>query len=69
MEQQVLYYGSYELLFADNWSEMWDVSTDTLYAMVQDKQIPYVRIRRRILFHKDVIEDWVRGVRTLRGEG
>jgi excisionase family DNA binding protein len=26
------------------------VSTDSVYAMVREKQIPYFRVRRRILF-------------------
>ncbi|MGQ7890654.1 helix-turn-helix domain-containing protein [Paenibacillus sp. WC2504] len=35
------------------------VSQDSIYAMVRDEQIPYVRIRRRILFHKDSIDVWL----------
>lgn len=36
-----------------------NVSTDSIYAMVRDKQIPHVRIRRRIIFPMDRIEEWL----------
>lgn len=36
------------------------VSTDTIYTMCKQKQIPYVRIRRRIFFHKETIDKWMR---------
>ncbi|KRE50707.1 hypothetical protein ASG85_20505 [Paenibacillus sp. Soil724D2] len=35
------------------------VSTDCIYAMVRESQIPYIRIRRRILFHKEAIDVWI----------
>ncbi|WP_219835358.1 helix-turn-helix domain-containing protein [Paenibacillus sp. R14(2021)] len=35
------------------------VSTDCIYTMVREKQVPHVRIRRRILFHKDEIDLWI----------
>jgi len=35
------------------------VSTDCIYTMVREKQIPHVRIRRRILFHRDAIDSWI----------
>lgn len=35
-------------------------STDAIYAMVREKQIPHIRIRRRILFHKEKIYAWLR---------
>jgi len=41
-------------------SEQIGVSTDSIYAMVRENQIPYIRIRRRILFHKEMIEKWLR---------
>lgn len=37
------------------------VSTGSVYAMVREGQIPTVRIRNRVLFHRDVIESWLRG--------
>ncbi|RNB92493.1 DNA-binding protein [Brevibacillus fluminis] len=40
-------------------SEQIGVSTDSIYAMVRENQIPHVRIRRRILFHKETIERWL----------
>ncbi|ARF67074.1 DNA-binding protein [Paenibacillus larvae subsp. pulvifaciens] len=35
------------------------VSDDTIYSMVREKQIPYVRVRRRILFRKETIDAWM----------
>ncbi|MNP84286.1 Helix-turn-helix domain protein [compost metagenome] len=37
-----------------------NVSTDSIYAMVREKQIPHVRIRRRIVFSIEMIEEWIR---------
>ncbi|NEN84711.1 helix-turn-helix domain-containing protein [Paenibacillus elgii] len=37
-----------------------NVSTDSIYAMVREKQIPHVRIRRRIIFSIEIIEEWIR---------
>nr|WP_307606792.1 helix-turn-helix domain-containing protein [Paenibacillus sp. V4I9] len=36
------------------------VSMDCIYAMVRERQIPHVRIRRRILFHRELIEEWIK---------
>ncbi|AUM66351.1 DNA-binding protein [Brevibacillus laterosporus] len=36
------------------------VSTDTIYTMVRKKQIPNTRVRGRILFRKEVIDEWMR---------
>lgn len=36
------------------------VSTDSIYAMVREKQIPHIRVRRRILFSMAMIEEWMR---------
>ncbi|SDO87572.1 DNA binding domain-containing protein, excisionase family [Paenibacillus sp. yr247] len=35
------------------------VSTDCIYTMVRENQVPYVRIRRRILFHREAINSWL----------
>jgi excisionase family DNA binding protein len=35
------------------------VSTDSVYTMVREQQIPYFRVRRRILFYRNAIEKWV----------
>ena len=40
-------------------SEYLGVSTDCIYAMVRENQIPFVRIRRRILFYRDSINSWI----------
>lgn len=37
------------------------VSQTTIYSMAREGQIPHVKVRGRILFHKDVIEAWLRG--------
>jgi len=39
------------------------LSTDCIYTMVRENQIPYVRIRRRILFNRDLINSWIQGHR------
>ncbi|WP_192715210.1 helix-turn-helix domain-containing protein [Paenibacillus sp. OAE614] len=41
-------------------SELLGVSPDSIYTMVREKQIPFLRIRRRIIFHKETIEEWLR---------
>lgn len=42
-------------------AELLGVSTTTIYNMAREGQIPHVRVRARILFHRDVIEAWLRG--------
>ncbi|OAB46571.1 helix-turn-helix domain-containing protein [Paenibacillus antarcticus] len=42
-------------------AELISVSTTTIYAMVREKQVPHIKIRGRILFHREVIEAWLRG--------
>ncbi len=37
------------------------VHRNTVYKLVNEGQIPCVRVRDRILFHRDVIESWLRG--------
>lgn len=41
-------------------AEFLNVSTDSIYAMVREKQIPHVRVRRRIIFSFELIEQWIR---------
>lgn len=41
-------------------AEMIGVSTTSIYAMVREGQIPATRVRARILFHRSVLEDWLR---------
>ena len=41
-------------------AEYLQVSKDTIYTLVRENQIPYKRIRRRIIFHSEVIEEWLR---------
>lgn len=35
------------------------VSDDTVYEMVRRKEIPHIRIRRRILFRRDTLDNWL----------
>ncbi|AZK48707.1 MULTISPECIES: helix-turn-helix domain-containing protein [Paenibacillus] len=42
-------------------AELIGVSQTTVYAMAREGQIPHTRVRGRILFHRDVIETWLRG--------
>jgi excisionase family DNA binding protein len=37
------------------------VSHTTMYTCVREGQIPFVKVRGRILFHRDTIEAWLRG--------
>lgn len=41
-------------------AEFLGVSMDCIYAMVSERQIPHVRIRRRILFHREQVEEWIK---------
>lgn len=40
-------------------SDFLGVSTDCIYTMVRENQIPFVRVRRRILFYRDSINSWI----------
>lgn len=35
------------------------VHLDTIYTMVRQKEIPHVRVRRRILFNRETIDTWM----------
>jgi len=35
------------------------VHTDTIYKMVKQKEIPHFRLRRRIMFSKRAIDEWI----------
>lgn len=37
-----------------------DTSITTMYTMCRENQIPHLRIRGKILFHKDTIDEWLR---------
>ncbi len=37
------------------------VHTDTIYTMVKLKQIPHVKLRNRILFTQETIDEWMQG--------
>ncbi len=41
-------------------AQLLGVSMDSIYSMVRENQIPFIRVRRRILFHKEVIDQWLR---------
>ncbi|MBB6692334.1 helix-turn-helix domain-containing protein [Cohnella xylanilytica] len=42
-------------------AELMGVSTGTIYTMVRENQLPHVKVRGRILFHRENIELWLRG--------
>lgn len=44
------------------------VSTDSVYTMVRQNRIPHIRVMSRILFHRDVIDSWLRGNLTNKNE-
>lgn len=35
------------------------VHEDTVYAMVRDRQIPHIRVRRRIFFRRETLDAWM----------
>ncbi|GAB7387420.1 hypothetical protein BSNK01_12560 [Bacillaceae bacterium] len=35
------------------------VCEDTIYTMVREKQIPHIRVRRRIFFRKESLDRWM----------
>lgn len=35
------------------------VSKDSIYALVRENGIPYVRVGKRILFRKETIDNWM----------
>ena len=43
-----------------------NVSTDSIYTMVREHQIPHVRIRRRIIFLDEVVEQWLKEQSSIR---
>jgi excisionase family DNA binding protein len=47
-------------LTAHEIAEYIGVHVDTIYTMVRQKQIPHVRVRRRILFSRETIDSWMR---------
>lgn len=42
-------------------AELIGVSPTTIYSMVRNKEIPHAKVRSRIIFHRDVIDKWLRG--------
>lgn len=42
-------------------SDLLGVSTSTIYTMVRMNEIPHLKVRGRILFNRQVIEEWSKG--------
>lgn len=42
-------------------AEFLGVSITTIYSMVRNSEIPHFKVRSRILFNRDVIEEWTKG--------
>lgn len=40
-------------------SDYFGGSSDCIHTMVRENQIPFVRVRRRILFYRDSINSWI----------
>ncbi|BCJ86499.1 helix-turn-helix domain-containing protein [Effusibacillus dendaii] len=40
-------------------AEYLGVHVDTIYTMVREKQIPHVRLRRRIVFRRETLNEWM----------
>ncbi|WP_068985147.1 helix-turn-helix domain-containing protein [Lysinibacillus xylanilyticus] len=36
-----------------------DLSTATVYVMVRNNEIPYKKLRGKIVFHRETIEKWL----------
>lgn len=36
------------------------ISTATVYTMVRENEIPFFRMRSRIFFDKEMIDDWIK---------
>lgn len=43
----------------DEIAEELQVSTTTIYTMVRQNEIPHIKVRGRILFHRATIEKWL----------
>jgi excisionase family DNA binding protein len=41
-------------------AEMCGVCTSTIYDMARAEEIPHVRVRNRIIFHREVLDQWLR---------
>lgn len=48
-----------EVLSVVELAEYLGVSSDCIYTMVREKQIPFVRVRKRIVFRKESIDTWL----------
>lgn len=42
-------------------SELLGISITTVYDMVGKNEIPHFRVRSKILFNRNIIEDWTKG--------
>ncbi|MEK4283250.1 helix-turn-helix domain-containing protein [Ureibacillus sp. FSL K6-0165] len=40
-------------------AQLFGVGTTTIYTMVRSNEIPYKKIRGRIVFHRETIEKWL----------
>ena len=41
-------------------SELLGVSLNTVYTMVRNNEIPYIKIRGKVMFNRNIIEDWTK---------
>lgn len=54
------------MLSVNETAKLIGVSKTTIYAMTREEQIPHIRVRGRILFHRETIEHWLRGKLALQ---
>lgn len=40
-------------------AELLNLSTATIYSMVRNNEIPYKKLRGKIVFHRETIEKWL----------
>lgn len=41
-------------------AELFQLSTATIYVLVKNNEIPHKKVRGRIFFHRNVIEEWLK---------
>lgn len=50
-------------------AEIAGVSQGTMYTLARENQIPHIRVRGRVLFHRETIELWLRGELLAANQG
>lgn len=53
--------GPSEVMSIEELAEYLKISRSTLYKLAQDSEIPAQKVGKRWRFHKDAIDEWLRG--------